>query len=165
MYSIRSVLPTDAPAVLCFLKTLHSLPTPTIRRMSEFPTLLQERHWIESRQGEGGIIFAVFEESRIVGLLDAQIPEAFEFRHCCRLGISVLHDHRRQGLGRALMQEVMVWAKAVALERLELEVMEGNDAAIALYTSLGFVEEGRRVKGVRVDEEQRCDMLWMALPL
>jgi ribosomal protein S18 acetylase RimI-like enzyme len=45
---------------------------------------------------------------------------------------------RRQGLGRALVLASLDRARARGAARIELDTSEHNDAAIALYTSLGF---------------------------
>ncbi len=50
---------------------------------------------------------------------------------------------RRKGIGKALCQLVMDWSRNGASE-LELEVRASSDGALALYRSLGFVEQSRR---------------------
>jgi len=50
---------------------------------------------------------------------------------------------RRKGIGKALCEQVMDWARDGASE-LELEVRSSSNGALALYRSLGFVEQARR---------------------
>jgi ribosomal protein S18 acetylase RimI-like enzyme len=50
-------------------------------------------------------------------------------------GLGVVPAARRRGVGRALMEAVL----AVAPPTVDLEVIEGNDAAKRLYDDLGFV--------------------------
>ena len=57
--------------------------------------------------------------------------------------VAVSSPWRRQGLARRLV-EVYCRFAAEHLAFLSLEVRESNLAAIALYESLGFQEEGRR---------------------
>lgn len=54
--------------------------------------------------------------------------------------VAVFPAYRRRGIGKALVAA----AFTDDLMRLTLEVRASNEAAIALYRSLGFVEEGRR---------------------
>lgn len=54
--------------------------------------------------------------------------------------VAVFPAYRRQGVARQLLQSAM----ALPLSRLFLEVRASNAAAIALYRSLGFSEDGRR---------------------
>ncbi len=58
--------------------------------------------------------------------------------------IAVAPEARRQGIGRALVQQLIQAGKAVGLAFLTLEVRAGNEAAIALYAQAGFVPVGRR---------------------
>ena len=54
--------------------------------------------------------------------------------------VAVHPDHRRRGIARLLVQA----AQAESVSRLMLEVRASNTAAIALYRSLGFTEDGIR---------------------
>jgi ribosomal-protein-alanine N-acetyltransferase len=53
-------------------------------------------------------------------------------------------DARRRGLGRAVVSALLDHAPALGLSDIYLEVRTSNEAAIALYRSLGFEEIGRR---------------------
>lgn len=53
-------------------------------------------------------------------------------------------DARRQGLGRAVVSALLEQAQALGLADVYLEVRVSNEAAIALYCSLGFEVIGRR---------------------
>jgi ribosomal-protein-alanine N-acetyltransferase len=58
--------------------------------------------------------------------------------------IAVAPDKRRCGYGRAIVDALIRDAEARNLEQIALEVRASNEAAIALYKSLGFFEAGRR---------------------
>ena len=58
--------------------------------------------------------------------------------------VAVAPAARRQGIGRALISELMERAAALKLAFVTLEVRCGNAAAIALYEKQGFVPVGRR---------------------
>jgi RimJ/RimL family protein N-acetyltransferase len=53
-----------------------------------------------------------------------------------------LKSHQGLGLGTQLFQKIEEWAKDHQIHRLELMVMEHNQAAIALYQKMGFAIEG-----------------------
>lgn len=56
--------------------------------------------------------------------------------------VAVSPAYRRQGVARSLLKEAI--GQGASLSRLTLEVRLSNAAAIALYTSLGFVKDGVR---------------------
>jgi ribosomal-protein-alanine acetyltransferase len=60
------------------------------------------------------------------------------------LNVSVVPDHRRRGLGRAILTRFLETARARGAEQCFLEVRASNAAAIALYAGEGFVPVGRR---------------------
>ncbi len=53
-------------------------------------------------------------------------------------GMGIHSAHRGQGIGRQLMNALLDSARSMALAQVQLEVIEGNDAAFNLYKSLGF---------------------------
>jgi ribosomal protein S18 acetylase RimI-like enzyme len=57
----------------------------------------------------------------------------------------VSRDHRRLGIGRALMQEAQRWAIEQGAAEIELNVFEFNEPAMAFYQSLGYETLRRRM--------------------
>jgi len=60
------------------------------------------------------------------------------------LNISVVPDARRQGFGRALLQQFIDDARELGAEQCFLEVRVSNTAAILLYEGAGFASVARR---------------------
>lgn len=60
------------------------------------------------------------------------------------LNVAVSLDHRGCGIGRALLTELEQRLRQQGVTEVLLEVRPSNAPAIALYTSLGFVQVGRR---------------------
>ena len=58
--------------------------------------------------------------------------------------IAVHPDHRRKGLGSAILRTLIRHAKDAKLESISLEVRVSNTAAIKLYESFGFEQVGKR---------------------
>jgi ribosomal-protein-alanine N-acetyltransferase len=54
------------------------------------------------------------------------------------LNVAVAADARRRGVGRALMNDLLAYARDSGVVRVLLEVRPSNAAAIALYERLGF---------------------------
>jgi ribosomal protein S18 acetylase RimI-like enzyme len=84
--------------------------------------------------------------------------------HLVRLTIAVHEGHQRHGVGRALMNELLRWARSnPRLDKVELQVRSSNERAIALYRSLGFVEEGRKTRRLKIAPNEYLDEVYMAL--
>lgn len=60
---------------------------------------------------------------------------------------------REQGVGSALAETVLAWARVLAAERLILEVRTSNHGALRLYRRLGFRQDGVRARYYRNPEE------------
>ena len=64
-------------------------------------------------------------------------------QHTVQLGMGVLREAWGLGIGSALLDAALTWARAnPILTRVRLQVYEDNHAARKLYESRGFVDEG-----------------------
>jgi ribosomal protein S18 acetylase RimI-like enzyme len=62
------------------------------------------------------------------------------------------------------MNELLSWARSnPRVEKVELQVRSSNVGAIALYRSLGFVEEGRKTRRLKISADEYIDDVYMAL--
>jgi RimJ/RimL family protein N-acetyltransferase len=75
------------------------------------------------------------------------------------LGMLVDDRHRGQGVGSALMDAAVSWAKTTGAHKMTLEVWPHNAAARALYRKFGFRDEGR----LRRHYRRRNGELWDAV--
>ena len=81
------------------------------------------------------------------------------------VAMATAREWRGRGVGSALMEAGIVWARERGLHKLSLSVFPHNDAGIALYRKFGFVEEGRRVKQIRRQSGELWDTVEMGLLL
>jgi RimJ/RimL family protein N-acetyltransferase len=81
--------------------------------------------------------------SRVIGHLNVSREDSPATRHVASLGMSVVADRRGMGIGTALLEQCVRWAKEVGVEKLALSVYPDNERAIGLYRKFGFTEEGR----------------------
>jgi RimJ/RimL family protein N-acetyltransferase len=105
--------------------------------------------------------FVAVAGGEVVGLLHVE-ETPFGFGE---LGMFVALDWRGRGIGSALVEASIEWARERGLHKLSLSVFTHNEAAIALYRKLGFVEEGRRVKHFRRANGELWDAYEMGLLL
>jgi len=90
---------------------------------------------------------------RLVGWCDIQRETVPAYAHTGVLGLGVLAEFRGRGVGERLVRAAIDAAKLANFERLELSVYDRNTRAAALYRKVGFVHEGTRVRGKKVDGE------------
>ncbi len=83
---------------------------------------------------------------RVIGSISIQRDAHPVTRHTASIGMFVTSGWRGRGVGTALMEEGMRWARDAGVERVDLTVYPHNQAAITLYRRFGFVEEGRLVR-------------------
>lgn len=89
-------------------------------------------------------------------------------RHVAHLSIEVHPRHQGNGVGRALMNALLDWARGpdgAGLNRVDLDVFAVNTRAVNLYRSLGFEIEGTRKRFVRFEDGTYSDDHVMALML
>ena len=67
---------------------------------------------------------------------------------------------RRQGLGRAVTEALLTYARDHGIRAVFLEVRESNEAAIRLYGALGFRACGVRKNFYRQPTESAIQMVW-----
>jgi len=81
------------------------------------------------------------------------------------IAMFVAAGRRGHGVGTALVEAVIAWAKTRPLHKLTLGVFPHNEAAIGLYRKFGFVEEGRHPKHIRRADGELWDLIDMGLLL
>jgi len=114
----------------------------------------QQREKIEQvlQAGNRMIFVAETDEGELVGALGADGGEFRRNRHVVSIWIGVLQLFAGQGIGRRLFETVEAWAREWGARRLELTVMQHNQAAQALYKKMGFQIEGERRDSLRVNQ-------------
>lgn len=93
------------------------------------------------------------DAGRIVGWCDIRRETIPVYAHVGHLGMGLLPEYRGQGIGERLLRESIDAARKMGFERIELTVYARNARAAALYRKVGFVLEGTRVRGKKLDGE------------
>jgi GNAT superfamily N-acetyltransferase len=73
-------------------------------------------------------------------------------RHRAGLAVGVLAAQQGNGVGAALFTALWDWVNTVGLMRFEVDVIESNHAALALYQKQGFTIEGMRICSIWAQE-------------
>ena len=102
-------------------------------------------------------VVAADADDRIIGELSA-------FGRADRpaeIGMAVAKNWRGRGVGTALMQACVNWAREQKIHKLALQVWPHNDAALRLYENFGFVREGVLRKHYRRQSGELWDVIVM----
>ena len=149
---IRRATPADAAELVAHIRAIVSEPVRTTPLApDEVMDVAQERAVIEQFADSPRAVMLVAEDAgALVGdlTLRAISPRA-SLLHVASLGMSVAASHRRRGIGRALVEHGVAWARETGITRIELYVFATNTPAIALYEACGFQHEGRRRNMIR----------------
>jgi len=90
------------------------------------------------------VVFVAEAERQIVARLSIARDQHPASYHVADLGLMVAEEHRRRGVGRALLKTAVSWARENGIRKLELHVFPHNEPAIRLYEEFGFEREGYR---------------------
>ena len=88
-----------------------------------------------------------------------------KYAHRASLGIAIDREFWGLGIGRKLTEACIGCAKTAGYSQLELEVVKENEAAIALYKKMGFIEYGRNPRGLRSRYTGWQELIYMRLEL
>ena len=91
------------------------------------------------------------DQGRVVGWCDIRRETIPVYAHVGHLGMGMLPAYRGRGIGERLLRASIDAARSAGFERIELSVYAANERAAALYRKVGFVMEGTRVRGKKLD--------------
>ena len=123
-YRIRVAAPSDVPYVVALERRVFTDP------------------WSEDSFGTApGVLFLIAEcrEERVGYVILRHVADEAEV-----LNLAVHSDHRRRGVGRALLEHALDWAEGRGVGCCYLEVRASAMGAQAFYRTLGFQPVGRR---------------------
>jgi RimJ/RimL family protein N-acetyltransferase len=145
-FRIRCAEPGDAQALVALAREVGAEPQGWLITSNSWRSVADERRYLKAIRRHIGAAVYVAETER--GEIAARLSVARDphpaSRHVADLGLMVAAGHRRKGIGTALLEQAVRWAKETDVSKLELHVFPHNAPAIALYETFGFVREGYR---------------------
>lgn len=101
---------------------------------------------------DDNFVFGAFHEGKLVGMAGFFRYQIAKARHKGKIwGVYVRASYRGQGIGRALLVALLERIRACpGVEQVSLTVVSGQEAARALYHSLGFERYGMELRGLKV---------------
>jgi RimJ/RimL family protein N-acetyltransferase len=142
---VRRAVPGDASDLVGLARAVGAEPEGWLITNGEWRSPSEERRYLRAvRRHTHAAVFVAETAAGIVGRISLARDAHPASEHVADLGLMVAGTHRRQGIGRALMEAGEEWAREVGVHKLELHVFPYNAAAIALYEGMGFEREGYR---------------------
>jgi L-phenylalanine/L-methionine N-acetyltransferase len=151
-FVIRHADPSDAEQLTRLADAVSGEPEGWLISVGgEWRSAGDERRFLKAlrRYPHAAVFVAEREDGSLVGRLSVGRDPHPASTHVADVGLMVALDARRQGVGAALLQAAVDWAREAGIRKLELHVFPWNEAAIALYDAFGFEREGFRKKHYR----------------
>jgi RimJ/RimL family protein N-acetyltransferase len=161
---IRTAVAEDAAALAGHARVILEEDLYNVMTLEEFDmTVEKEGAWIRQHLEHPGKIILLAElDVSVVGALHFENSSRQRLAHRGTIHMSVHPQHRRRGIGAALLDAMIGWARRnPVIEKVGLGVFVGNKPAIALYKKAGFVEEGRLIKEVKISDDKYVDLIRM----
>ena len=136
---VRVLTSSDAEAYhVVRLQALHELP-PAFGSLPENEPNISETA-ARLMESDDRCFFGAFQGEQLIGIVRLSRDSAANEKHRAYFrGLYVLPDFRRMGCARALLGQALSRATNLpGLRRINLTVVTQQEAAIALYQSLGF---------------------------
>jgi RimJ/RimL family protein N-acetyltransferase len=166
-YRIRHAEPSDAEQLTRLAGAVSAEPEGWLISVAgEWRSAGDERRYLKAlrRYPHAAVIVAEGGDGTLVGRLSIGRDPHPASAHVADVGLMVAAEARRQGVGTALLQAAVDWARGAGVRKIELHVFPWNDAAIKLYEAFGFEREGFR-KGQYRRGNDYVDAILMAYAL
>lgn len=139
-FFLRTATEADTPAIVEILN--HYITSTTSTFIMEPPTLEERLAWFADRSDLNPAIVAEID-GRLAGwgALSKHNPRA-GYRHTADVSVYVGPELHRQGIGRALVTDLIARARAAGHHTLIAQCCTESLGSIALHESLGFRQIG-----------------------
>jgi putative acetyltransferase len=146
-FRIRHAEPSDAEQLTRLAGDVSAEPEGWLISVAgEWRSAGDERRYLKAlrRYPHAAVLVAERQDGTLVGRLSIGRDPHPASTHVADVGLMVAADARRQGVGTALLQAAIDWARGAGVRKIELHVFPWNEAAIKLYEAFGFEREGFR---------------------
>jgi putative acetyltransferase len=146
-FRIRHAEPSDAEQLTRLAGDVSAEPEGWLISVAgEWRSAGDERRYLKAlrRYPHAAVLVAERQDGTLVGRLSIGRDPHPASTHVADVGLMVAADARRHGVGTALLQAAIDWARGAGVRKIELHVFPWNEAAIKLYEAFGFEREGFR---------------------
>lgn len=163
-WRIRPAEGGDAAALVELGRAVGREPGRWLITASDWRSVGEERRYLKAvrRYPHAAVFVAESGPGEIVGRLSLSRDQHPSSAHVADLGLMVAAGWRRRGIGTALLETAVEWARGADVRKLELHVFPHNEQAIRLYERFGFEREGYRKRHYRRSSGEFVDAILMA---
>lgn len=151
---IRTAEVSDASSIIEVMMGVMKDTEFTIHEQDEYPDTIESKsEQIKKYKNALGKLFLVAEvNGSVVGFLTFNNWDTRRTSHCGFLSMFIKSGFRGKGIGKVMLSLLIEWAELnPEIEKLCLAVFSNNHSAIKLYKQMGFAEEGRCAKEMKLN--------------
>lgn len=139
MLLIRRATPEDLPALLEIYNDEVQHGTATFDLSPK--TLAQQRVWLEQHNVGNHPLIVAEQNRKVAGYASlSSYREKEAYRSTVELSVYIGRKYRRQGIGAALMEEILNLARRdPSIHTVVSVITSGNEASLRLHEKFGFV--------------------------
>lgn len=135
-FEVRTALPNDANQLITYTKNILEEAPFLLTSSTEFRiTIEKQRNFLqEIHENDGKLALLAEYGGEIIGFLDFHSGQKKRNKHQGSFGMSVKKEFRNQGVGKALLNSLIGWAKDNPfIEKVCLEVFSNNRSEMNTY--------------------------------
>ena len=157
--AIRRATAADAEAIIAILQGIASERIYTA--ISRPWSADEQRQHLVSLSEREAIHVAEPRGKAVTGYqtLELWAPTLDSMAHVGQIGTFLTPEWRRRGIGEALFQATLNFARKRDYLKFVIQVRSSNSSARAFYQRLGFRECGRLTRQVRIGEEEDDEII------
>jgi L-amino acid N-acyltransferase YncA len=133
---------------------------------TEIPNNLeQQAQWLQEKEAADLPVFVAIKEGRLAGYASYSVYRPWSgFRYCREVSVYVHPECRRQGIARALYEQIIEYARQKGIHVLVAGIDAENSSSIYLHEQFGFEQVGH-LKEVGFKFGKWLDLIFMQLKL
>lgn len=164
---LRAPSPADAAGVLQFLQNACGESDYLARYAEELRfTVQSEAAYLKATlDNPDGMMIVCDVDGEIAGNCEIIFMNTRKTRHRAAVMIGLQQKYWGLGIGSAMLGELIAEARRRGTEQVELEMIEGNERAMALYRKMGFSVMAEHPDAFILKDGSRRSAIFMRLVL
>lgn len=150
--TLRSPEVADAAEMLAYITKACGETEFLARYPEEWESMPLEREqaWIQNlRESPNILAIACFVDGKLAGNCEIGFKPGIKMGHRSTVAIAILQEYWGLGIGSYMFEQMIAVARERGILIMELEFIEGNDRAKALYEKFGFEIVGKKPYAIR----------------